>query len=401
MTEKNAKDIWLEHIESHGTKGTLQIYKSGFSRFELWLGENSDRILEMRKADIDSKDPLRMRRFNDLIEKFHKDLLEGRVHMNDKTTEDSEKKAPNTARTIANSVNQFFNFYAMPTKVSFPSTKTGKTAIPTVDEWRGLFNVADLRGKVALSLGLDLAWRIGDFANIKVKDLGDLTLECPVQIERLTAKEKELSSTFISCETVELLKVYLPTLRTTNEWLFQTKSNGSHLDAENFEAILQDMGFKAGYCDKDGVVLNGRSKGKNLTWHSFRKTFLTMATNLEIDPDTKCILTGKSLAKGQSMETYLGDIRLKNAFLKVRNALALNRTQQVETQADEIAQLKAVVVEQAQKLANQETTIKTLTEKINELSFGQKTMQRLMMDIDERLVRIENKKKIKDKVPIS
>jgi integrase/uncharacterized coiled-coil protein SlyX len=392
--DKDVKAIWLDNVRETKSKGTFKSYRNGFAKFEEYLGESANAILEQRRKDMQSKDPLDTRRFNDLVNKFY-EWLQKPIH----TIGDKEKQSYgiNTARTLGIAVAQFFSFWAVPVKVRFHTVKTGKTAFPTIDEWRKIWTIADLRGKTAISLGLDFAWRIGDFQAIKIADLGDLSQECPIQIEKLTEKEKELSSTFISCETVELLKVYLPTLREDNEYLFQTRSNGSHIDDETLNGMLQELGFKSGLTDKDGIFLNGRNKGKRLSWHSFRKTFLTTATNLEIDPDTKCLLVGKSIEKGESMETYLGDIHLREAFLTVRNALALNKTQQVERQADEIAELKATITAQSQTIMNQQTEIRVLNEKLASLEFGQKTQQKMIMDMDNDLAEIKTKLGIKEK----
>lgn len=379
MTEQDAKETFLEYIRTHKSKGTAKSYKCGFQQFERWLGKSSNEILEQRRKDMASTDPMKLRRFHDLLEQFHKELIE------------KQGKSPNTARTLSIGVVQFFNYWCVPVKVSFQTEMTRKTAIPEATDFRKMYGLADLRGKVILSLGLDVAWRIGDVLSLRKEDIPDLEQECPIQIERITQKEKEFSSTFISCETVQLLKAYLPTLRTDNEFLFQTKSNGSHVDDENLNGTIQDLGFKSGFCDKKGKVLNGRNKGKNFTWHSFRKAFLTVATQLGIENDQKCLLVGKSLEKGQSMETYIGDPKLKNAFLAIRNALALTKTQDVAIKNEEIENLKATVVQLSKEALSKDTEIKTLREKIAELEFNQKTINKSISDQSEVLSKLSAK----------
>ena len=387
-TQQDAKETFLDYIRTHKSKGTAKSYKCGFQRFEQWLGKNANEILEQRRKDMESRDPMKLRRFHDLIEQFHKELIE------------KQGKSPNTARTLSIGVVQFFNYWCVPVKVSFQTEMTRKTAIPEANDFRKMYTLADLRGKLVLSLGLDLAWRIGDVLSLCKEDIPDLDQECPIQIERITQKEKEFSSTFISCETVQLLKAYLPTLRADNEFLFQTKSNGSHVDDENLNGTIQDLGFKSGFCDKKGKVLNGRNKGKNFTWHSFRKAFLTTATQLGIENDQKCLLVGKSLEKGQSMETYIGDPKLKNAFLVIRNALALTKTQDAEVKSEEIETLKATVIQLSKEALGKDTEIKTLREKIAELEFNQKTMNKSLSLMDGDLARIKAKLGIKEHVPI-
>lgn len=385
MTEQDAKETFLEYIRTHKSKGTAKSYKCGFQQFERWLGKSANEILEQRRKDMASTDPMKLRRFHDLLEQFHKELIE------------KEGKSPNTARTLSIGVVQFFNYWCVPVKVSFQTEITRKTAIPEANDFRKMFTLADLRGKVILSLGLDVAWRIGDVLSLRKSDIPDLEQECPIQVERITQKEREFSSTFLSCETVQLLKAYLPTLRQDNEFLFQTKSNGSHVDDENLNGTIQDLGFKSGFCDKKGKVLNGRNKSKNFTWHSFRKAFLTTATQLGIENDQKCLLVGKSLEKGQSMETYIGDPKLKNAFLAIRNALALTKTQDVEVRNEEIEKLRNTVVEQQKTIQNQQTTIEAQTKRINDLEWNQKLQHKTIMNLDEDIAEIKTKLGIKEK----
>jgi integrase len=386
-TEKqDAKEAFLEYIRTHKSKGTAKSYKCGFQKFEQWLGKSADEILEQRRKDVESKDAMKLRRFHDLIEQFHKELIE------------KEHKSPNTARTLSIGVVQFFNYWCVPVKVTFQTEITRRTAIPEASDWRKMYALADLKGKLAISLGLDVAWRIGDILNLRKSDIPDLEQECPIQIERITQKEREFSSTFISCETVELLKAYVPTLREDNEFLFQTKSNGSHADDEYLNGMIQDLGFKAGFCDEKGKVLNGRNKGKRLSWHSFRKTFLTTATQLGIENDQKCLLVGKSLEKGQSMETYIGDPKLKNAFLAIRNALALTKTQDVEGKNEEIEKLRNALVESQHKITTLETTNEELRRKLEEIEWNQKTMNKTIMNLDEDIAQIKTRLGIKEKV---
>lgn len=385
MTEQDAKETFLEYIRTHKSKGTAKSYKCGFNKFEQWLGKSANEILELRRKDMAGTDPMKLRRFHDFLEQFHKELIE------------KEGMSPNTARTICIGVVQFFSYWGLPVKISFPTTITRKTAIPEANDFRKMYALADLRDKLVLSLGLDLAWRIGDVLTLRKADVPDLDQECPIQIEKITQKEKEFSSTFISCETVQLLKAYMPTLREDNEFLFQAKNNGSHVDDENLNGTLQDLGFKSGFCDKKGKVLNGRNKGKNFTWHSFRKAFLTTATQLGIENDQKCLLVGKSLEKGQSMETYIGDPKLKNAFLAIRNALALTKTQDVEVKNEEIENLKATVLQLSKEALSKDTEIKTLRERVAELEFTQANQHKMMMNHDEDIAEIKTKLRIKEK----
>lgn len=96
----------------------------------------------------------------------------------------------------------------MPINPSIPMPpRSTKTYIPKIEEFRAMFNIADLRERVILSMGLDLAWRVGDFIKLKVEDLPDLDQETPIALQKITEKENEISATFLSSETVRASKV--------------------------------------------------------------------------------------------------------------------------------------------------------------------------------------------------
>jgi hypothetical protein len=169
-----------------------------------------------------------------------------------------------------------------------------------------MYSIADLRAKLILSLGLDLAWRVNDFLELKKSDIPDLTQECPIPIQKSTAKETEISCTFISCESVNLLKEYIPNLPTDNEYLFPNTAKG-HCEDFLINSIIQDLATK--------IHMN-IPKGKHFSFHAFRKRFLSTATSLGIDEETKCLLVGKAI--DASHEVYYGDAKLLNAFVTIR-----------------------------------------------------------------------------------
>ncbi len=315
---------FLDYYKSARSKGTYKSYKRGLTLFEKYYGKSSDKALEERRQDIASKDFAQNQRFVREVEKFHSWLLDKGYSIN-------------TSRTMCLGIMQLFRYYGVPivlppqSKVS-KTTITTKTHIPKIEELRRMFQVSDLRGRVILSMGLDLAWRIGDFLKLKKTDVPDLNQETPIKFEAITQKEDAISSTFLSSETVELLKAYLPTLPKENPYLFP--SNGKrHLKDEAVNNILK------------GLMKKARIKipqNKRFTFHSLRKRFLSTCYNLNIDSDVAKLLVGKSI--GKSMETYLGDVNLKNSFVEVREKqLSLSNgtiKSTMESKDKEIAELK-------------------------------------------------------------
>jgi integrase len=370
----DAKATFLEYIRTHKSKGTTKSYRIGIERFEKWYGKTLDQILEERRQDLASQDPMKLRRFNDLLEEFGKAMI------------DKERLSINTVRTLSIGVIQFFAYWCVPIKVSFKSVITKKTYIPEVSEFRRMFNCADLRSKVIISLGLDLAWRIGDFIELRKSDIPDLEQECPIQIEKTTFKEKELSSTFISCETIQLLKEYMPKLPQDNEFLFPNRNNG-HLDDEKVNEIIQDLAQK---------ISMKIPNGKHFSWHSFRKRFLSTATNLGTDTEVKDLLVGKAI--DPSHMTYYGDLKLKDAFTEIRSkALSLTATPQSNGNHAKVEALENALIEDERKITTLETTNETLRKKIQELEGKNNSMEKEVVDLGLDILEIQKKVGIKPK----
>ena len=317
----NAKEQFLDHLLRGKTKGTYKSYKRGLELFLEWYGKDADTVLTERKADIMSDDFKRRKNFDYQVEYFYKWELE-------------KDYALSSARTNTLGIIQFFRYFGMPITPNIPMPPpTTKTAIPKIEDIRRMFQVASIRGKVILSLGLDLAWRISDFIDIKIDDLPDLNQKPPIPFQRITKKENIISSTFISTETVELLRAYLPTLtKKDNPYLFA--GNGKHhLKDESVNKILKKLAKKA------NVKI---PKGKRLTFHSLRKRFLSTAYSLRIDPEHAKLMTGKSI--GSSIDTYIQDANLRDAFIELREeALSLSNgtiKSTMQTKDQEIIKLK-------------------------------------------------------------
>ena len=116
-----------------------------------------------------------------------------------------------------------------------------------IEHIRAMFNVADLRERVLLSLATDLGLRISDFRNIKRTDLPDLTQDTPIPFEVMTGKEGIIAYGFLSSETVELLKVYFKTIdERENPYLFP--SNGKKpISDDRINSWLKKLA-KTAYC---------------------------------------------------------------------------------------------------------------------------------------------------------
>jgi len=213
-----------DFLDSISNRHTKKEYRYGIKKFCDWFEKLPEEILEMRKDDLTPRPneniieaKHRAKRFEREIEKFHTYLI-------------AQKYSINTARTSTLGIRQLFRYYEMPIRFRTGSrvTKTVKTSksFPLrIEHVRTMFNVADLRERVLLSLATDLGLRISDFRNIERTDLPDLTQDTPIPFEVMTGKEDIIAYGFLSSETIELLKVYLKTIDDReNPYLFP--SNG-------------------------------------------------------------------------------------------------------------------------------------------------------------------------------
>jgi len=325
---------FLDYIKDSKSKGTFKEYKSGLAKFVEWYGKSLDEILAERKQDLASEDATQRKRFVREIEKFHKWLLTPQ--------QDRDKYSINSARTSTLGILQFFRFFEMPITIEKGSSvsqtvETTSDFVPTVDQYRAMFNCADLRGRTVLSMALDLAWRISDFLEIKKSDILDLNQETPISFERVTEKEKVIAKSFLSAETVELLKTYVPTLKAENTFLFQS-STAHHLDPETVGDILKGLAKKA------NIVI---PQGKRLRFHAFRKRFLSTCADLKIDVNTAKLLVGKDIES--SMLAYLSEVNHKKAFLEIKTVLNLTNGHMkaaVGAKDEEITELRKQLEEQ-------------------------------------------------------
>jgi integrase len=295
---------FLDYLKESKSKATYKEYKHGINKFAEWFQKTPNEILELRTQDWASIDLHQKKRFVREIEKFHNSLIQQGFSIN-------------SARTLCLGIMQLFRFYEMP--VTIPSgsdvSKTvvsTKDFVPTPEQNREMFKVAsDLRSKLIISLGKDLGWRIGDFVKIKKEQLPNLEEEAPLLFELITEKEDVIAKSFISAETVEMLKEYLLTLPKENPYLFP--SNKEHfIDPDTINRTLN------GLAEKSSVHI---PKGKRLRFHSFRKRFLSTCANLSVDVNIAKILVGKDVES--SMLAYLSEIEHRVAFIKVYDVLKL------------------------------------------------------------------------------
>ena len=335
-----------EFLDSIVNPNTRKGYRIGIKKFYEWFGKSPREILEARKDDLTQRsgeDLIEYRnraaRFEKEIEKFHGYLLK-------------QGYTTNTSRALTIGIRQLFRYYQMPVIMRAGSkvTKTVKTSknFPLrIEHVRRMFEVADLRERVILSMATDLGLRISDFIRIKKGALPSLTQDPPVGFDVMTGKEEVVAHGFLSAETIGLLKVYIPTLqKKDNPFLFP--SNGKRpISDEWLNQLLRKLAEKA------QIELNGKS----LTFHCFRKMFLSTSIDSGIGLTAGKKLCGKAIAR--SDDTYLTTVKLREKFVQLKKFLTIKQSAKIESNI--IEKLETVVSKLSEELEQQKVVMQAVS----------------------------------------
>jgi integrase len=346
-------EVWLmklsvkEFLNTVQNPNTRKGYRQGIKKFCEYYGKTAEEILNQRKDDLTQRTgenlieyKNRAARFSKEIEKFHSHLLDNGF-------------STNSARNLTIGIRQLFRYYQMPVQIRVGSkvTKTVKTSksFPLrIEHVRKMFAIADIRERVILSMATDLGLRIGDFITIKKEDIPSLDQETPIPFDIMTGKEEVVAHGFLSQETVDLLKAYLPTLtKKGNPYLFP--SNGkSHISDEWLNRLLKRLAKKA------KILMNGKS----LTFHCFRKMTLSASIDSGIGLTAGKKLVGKAIP--QSDDTYLTTVKLRKKFIQLKKFQTIKPQQTVETETIEF--LKKDIVKLQEDLTQQRRITDTISE---------------------------------------
>jgi len=208
----------------------------GLELFEEYTGRTISETVKIRRQNVGGNDPKVRRQLEREVERFFVWLQE------------QKELGQNTAYSACVALKSLMSFYDLNLKLRRGTVKRVPTMpkdwIPSIDQLRLLCQIGDLREKTIISMAKDVPLRIGDFLSIQKKDVQPLlTLEkperCAFTIQ--TRKTKTPMTCFVSQETLKLLKLYVPTLRKNNPYLFQgrgmTRANEDsiNLTLKNFE----------------------------------------------------------------------------------------------------------------------------------------------------------------------
>jgi hypothetical protein len=125
-------------------------------------------------------------------------------------------------------------------------------------------------------------------------------------------------------------------------------SNGkSHISDEAISKMLNRLAEKA------QIDLNGKS----LTFHCFRKMFLSASIDSGIGLTAGKKLCGKAIAR--SDDTYLTTVKLREKFIQLKKFLTIKQSPEIESQ--QIEKLSTLVAKLAEELDQQKLVSQAVT----------------------------------------
>jgi integrase len=335
-----------EFLNSVSNPRTRKGYRFGLKKFVEWFGRPAEEILAIRQEDLTQKlgENLveyknRAAKFEREIEKFHSQLIEKGYSIN-------------SARNMTLGIRQLFRYYQMPVTIRSGSkvsqtVQTTKNFPLAIEHVRKMYAVANLKERTVLSLAVDTGLRISDFLTIQKTDLPPLDGEPPLSFTLLTQKEKIPAHCFLSQESIDLLKTYLPTLKgKDNLYLFSSNGKG-HISDEAISKMLNRLAEKA------QIDLNGKS----LTFHCFRKMFLSVSIDSGIGLTAGKKLCGKAIAR--SDDTYLTTVKLKQKFIQLKKFLTIKQSPEAESR--QMEKLSTLVAKLAEDLDQQKILTQAVT----------------------------------------
>jgi len=189
---KDKAEEFLDWVREHKTKNTFHVYEFGLKKFLGFVGKSGTEIITDAKKRFMSDD------------QQDKDFWKNRI-LDFKNSLTKEGLTQNSARTNSTGAVSFFKFYGIVITLEKDFWEVQVTLsdfVPTIEQYRQMYQTGDIRANLILSMGLDLAWRIGDIINIKKKDLPDLAQETPIPFEKNTEKSNSLGFGFLGCVSV-------------------------------------------------------------------------------------------------------------------------------------------------------------------------------------------------------
>jgi integrase len=289
---------------------TLQLYAYFTARFCNWMGKEPDQLISQCLREDGLRDERAIAEMERAV-----DLWVGELEAHGLTR--------NSLSLARSAVKTFFEVNGIALNIP----KIGRTMVtyhdraPTPEELQKILDIADLRGKVIVSMLALGGFRIGTLAKLKYRhvkhDLERGIVPVHIHVEAAITKGKYHDyDTFIGAEAVEYLKLYLEQRRKGTEKIPPENITDESpliraytrevkpLTERQIHRIVHDLYVKAGLCSRVGGSMY------DLRPHSLRKYFRTQLAALGIPSDYIEYMMGHTIS------TY-HDIKMKGVeFLR-------------------------------------------------------------------------------------
>jgi len=179
----------------------------------------------------------------------------------------------------------------------------------SIDDFRRMYSIADIRDKAVLSTAVSLGWSVGDFSSLK-RDF----------IQRLVNRAKSTNQEFIqfdyegSKEETPMLGILSPdSITGLDLWLnysskYKSDSLWPDLNEESFSELLKRL------AEKSGIVTQG-----TVRFHLLRKFVMDTVSSQGLNEFEVKIIVGKAIPLSDA--TYLTTIK-RTAFQKYQKAFS-------------------------------------------------------------------------------
>ena len=304
-------------------------------RFSEWLGMSIDEIYEKRKEDMKSDD--------DEVKRFFETKLKEYVHY----LRIDQGKRLNTQKAYATSFMSFCSsFYSAlqyrrkELKFEEPSDMKTKTLkpIPTLEEVRAIFSVANPRDKPFLLLLAQTGMSPADIVSLRIEGLGlyengELKTQTTVAIKERSKGAQFIQYIVISDEVLYYLEPLLKERGYPKEGFLLETQKGNPFDTQYMRERFNILVVRA-------LNEEARLRYSPKTFRDFFHNALKMA---EVENDMQNALMGWS-RKGARNSYHLTEAVVLQAYNKAKPYISLNGGGRTE---EEITRLKTTVGELA------------------------------------------------------
>jgi len=322
MTKSDVVNDWLKQYE--GTSGFYK-HREGLLKFFQWLGKTPEETIAEYKKTKDRDEWARD--MGNQVVLFYKDLIKKGYSIN-------------ASRTWTIPVRSFFRDKATQLKIrrgaiSRPQIASDEHSFLLV-ELQQMYHVANLHDKTLLALGVCLGYSSKDFLELKRSTIEKLVantvqnkIDFPSHVFRREKTDVQGVS-FLTPEAVRNLELYLKTVHTTNDKLFDLSADALN---DHLKTLVK--------------MANIQTKGQ-VKWHLLRKFLFTNLLK-GMDILSAKIIMGKKVESDLATYMQQNEEELRQKFIKVYPFIKLEsngngRVTRIEEMVNVMAQALARVI---------------------------------------------------------